>query len=250
MPTTLTGLLLFVVLLMPGFAYLVGKERSGVERKMTAFRETVSIVTASIVSESVILAIFAVIRVVRPSIGPPVGRLPEQGASYLIAHYTEFAPWGAGLLLAATVLAYIASLPSLRLLLPFQCQYPHESTASAWWKLFQQWYPDDAKHIGCILDDGSYVEGRLASFNRSGDDLPDRDLILMSPLKYRPPDSDETSDYPAGALCVSASRIVVMFVSYLNEPTSASKEAEGVGSPASVALQSIPGSGPSPHQAG
>jgi hypothetical protein len=34
MPTTLTGLLLFAVLLLPGFAYLVGKERAGTERRV------------------------------------------------------------------------------------------------------------------------------------------------------------------------------------------------------------------------
>lgn len=44
MPTTLTGLLLFVVFLLPGFAYLVGKERNGTERQTSPFRETVAVV--------------------------------------------------------------------------------------------------------------------------------------------------------------------------------------------------------------
>lgn len=56
MPTTLTGLLLFVVLLLPGFAYLVGKERNGTERRMSPFRETVAIVAASVTCELVVLA--------------------------------------------------------------------------------------------------------------------------------------------------------------------------------------------------
>jgi uncharacterized membrane protein len=57
-PTTLTGLLLFVVLLLPGFAYLVGKERHGTERSLSPFRETVAVVAASITSELVVLGLF------------------------------------------------------------------------------------------------------------------------------------------------------------------------------------------------
>jgi Family of unknown function (DUF6338) len=53
MPTTLTGLLLFVVLLLPGFAYLVGKERAGTERRTSPFRETVAVVAASVATELV-----------------------------------------------------------------------------------------------------------------------------------------------------------------------------------------------------
>lgn len=248
MPTTLTGLILFVVLLMPGFAYLVGKERSGTERKMTAFRDTVSIVTASIVSEVVILVIFSIIREVAPAMGPNVGRLLQEGSPYLTAHYAEFVVWGAGLLTTATALAYVASLPSLRSRLPFQSEYPHESTASAWWKLFEQWYPNEAKHVGCMLDDGSYVEGRLASFNRAADDIPDRDLILTPPLRYSSPESDEVHYYPAGALCISASRIIVVFVSYLNTSTSSCEEVEEVvESPVLEASRPTPASDPSSH---
>lgn len=52
MPTTLTSLLLFVVLLLPGFVYLTCKERHGTERHISTFRETVTIVTASIMSSA------------------------------------------------------------------------------------------------------------------------------------------------------------------------------------------------------
>ncbi len=79
MPTTLTGLLLFVVMLLPGFAYLVGKERNGTERRLSPFRETVAIISASVASEVVILLIFAVVRTLWPSETPNVGALLGQG---------------------------------------------------------------------------------------------------------------------------------------------------------------------------
>ena len=74
MPTTLTGLLLFVVLLLPGFAYLVGKERHGTERRLSPFRETVAIVAASVTSELFVLTVFAGIRALWPSRAPDVVR--------------------------------------------------------------------------------------------------------------------------------------------------------------------------------
>jgi Family of unknown function (DUF6338) len=67
MPTTLTGLLLFVVLLLPGFAYLVGKERNGTERQTSPFRETIAIVAASTTAELAVLALFAIPRWLWPT---------------------------------------------------------------------------------------------------------------------------------------------------------------------------------------
>ena len=83
MPTTLTGLLLFVVLLLPGFAYLIGKERHGTERRLSPFRETVAIVAASVTSELIVLVVFAGIRSLLPSITPDVGALIRHGGVYL-----------------------------------------------------------------------------------------------------------------------------------------------------------------------
>ncbi len=79
MPTTLSSLLIFVVLLLPGFAYLVGKERHGTERHTSPFRETVAIVAASITSELAVLGLFAAVRTVFPSWTPDVGALIRHG---------------------------------------------------------------------------------------------------------------------------------------------------------------------------
>ena len=95
-PTTLTGLLLFVVLLLPGFAYLVGKERHGTERRLSPFRETVAIVAASVTSELFVLIVFAAIRALWPSRTPDVGALIRDAGSYLRSshvHYQNLAVW-------------------------------------------------------------------------------------------------------------------------------------------------------------
>jgi hypothetical protein len=84
--------------------------------------------------------------------------------------------------------------------------------------MFEKWYPGENPIVGCTLEDGSYIEGRQASFNVSSDDSPDRDLVLVHPLKYRAPGATETHDLPWGMACISARRIVTMLVSYPPAP--------------------------------
>jgi hypothetical protein len=228
MPTTLTGLVLFVVLLLPGFAYLVGKERHGTERQASPFRETVAIVAASVTSEIVVLGLFSIIRWQWPAGTPDVARLLRSPGAYLAGtgtaptHYAIVGLWGLGLLIMAMALAYAATVPSVRQVaskLPLVAPYPHESTVSGWWMLFEKWRDKRPVEVGCVLDDGSYVSGTLGSFNTSANDTPERDLILWAPILYRPPGADEPIAYEtASAASVTASRIVTMFVGYLKPP--------------------------------
>lgn len=222
MPTTLTSLLLFVVMLLPGFAYLVGKERHGTERRLSPFRETVAIVAASITSELVVLVVFAGVRALWPSVTPDVGALVRDGGTYLRGNgdhhgqYANVAAWGIGLLATAVVLAYLATNPKVRRRLEWLTgPYPHDSTVSAWWILFDRWAGNRKIELVAMLDDGSCVRGQFGSFNTSADDSPDRDLILQRPIFYRPAGSSEETLYETAAVCCPASRIVALFVNYV-----------------------------------
>lgn len=236
MPTTLTGLVLFVVLLLPGFAYVTGKERHTTGQRLSPFRETAAVVAASVSFELIVLVLFAVIRTLLPSHTPDVGALIRDGSGYLrghgrhVGHYGQVAIWAAGMLALAAALAYGATLPAMRKLAnKLTGPYPHQSAVSAWWLLFDSWQEDRDIRVGCVLDDGSYVEGNLGSFSIVADDQPDRDLILSKPIGYRPPGADELSPYESAAVCFSAARIVAMFVSYLEEKPVISSTAAEVG---------------------
>ncbi|MGA4900590.1 DUF6338 family protein [Streptomyces griseoincarnatus] len=210
MPTTITGLALLLVLLLPGLTYAFVRERKGSERRLTPFRETGAVVFCSVLTELAALALFAVMRGLRPDLTPDVGRLIREGSTYARIHYVELAWWAGGLLLLACVFAaLIAALIGGR---------PHSSATSAWWIMFEKWYPGENPIVGCTLEDGSYIEGQQASFNVSSDDSPDRDLVLVHPLKYRAPGATETHDLPWGMACISARRIVTMLVSYPPAP--------------------------------
>lgn len=239
MPTTLTGLLLFVVLLLPGFAYLVGKERHGTERHTLPFRETIAVVAASVTSEMVVLGLFAIIRWLRPTWTPDVGALIRNGSAYASGHYRVVAAWSFGMLVFATLFAYLATVPGVRrffkqvLVVGHWCfkhipvighrffkrtpvigTYPHDSTVSAWWLLFERWPGKRDIQVTCTLDDGWAIRGRFQSFNNSADDSPDRDLILKRPIEYRQPAETQWHDFNARYACLSARRIVTLFISY------------------------------------
>ncbi|MEV4329078.1 DUF6338 family protein [Streptomyces sp. NPDC049597] len=224
MPTTFTGLMLLVVLLLPGLTFVVVRERQGSERRPTPFRETGTVVFCSVLTELVTLALFAAARGLMPSLTPDVGRLVREGGSYARDQYVQLGWWAAGLLLFSCALAAAAAAVTGK--------RPHASIMSAWWVMFDRWYPGEDPIVGCVLEDGSYIEGRQASFNVSSDDSPDRDLVLVEPLKYRAPGATEVQHFPWGAACISARRIVTMFVSYPDPEQEAGEAATQGSAPA------------------
>ncbi len=223
MPTTLTGLLLFVVLLLPGFLYLVGKERVGTERRASPFRETIAVVAASVVAELAVVLATAVVWTRHIDFE----RLVREPGEYWRCHPALFAWWAVGLLLGAAALAYAATVPGIRRqLVPKQLRhkdkfaYPHPSSVSGWWMMFEHYYRDKQKHVGLVLDDGSFISGTRLSFNTDANDTPDRDIVLVAPIMYRPPGKDQARPYATSMACISARRIVTMFVTVKEPPGS------------------------------
>jgi Family of unknown function (DUF6338) len=93
----------------------------------------------------------------------------------------------------------------------------HQAYLSAWWLLFTA-NPDSRIHVGCLLDDGSYVAGILRSFNQASDDVQDRELMLTGPISYRVPGAPQTTELPGvGAAAVNARRLQLIMVSCLTE---------------------------------
>jgi hypothetical protein len=212
MPTTLTGLLLFVVLLLPGFAYTILKERNTPTTRRSSFRETVEIAAVSVVAGLVALLGLAGARAAWPGDTPDIASLLRDPGAYLETDHVLLAWWGIGLLALATVVSGAAGWKAGR-------RAPHVSVMSSWWRLFDEWPGDREIHVTCMLDDGSSLRGTAYSFNNASDETGDRDLILVGPIHYALP-GEEEAPYGASAACVSVSRIVTLFVTYLEpEPT-------------------------------
>ncbi|TNC26503.1 DUF6338 family protein [Amycolatopsis alkalitolerans] len=206
MPTTLVGLLVFVVLLVPGFAYTLRRERLTPGREVSAFRQTVRLAFVSVVADAVVLGLFVVVRVFAPSWTPDVQQFLRDPGRYGIDHLGAVAAWSAGLLVAATVLALLVARP--------RSPREHEDSTSGWTQLFTG-HPGARIHVGCLLDDGSYVTGRLRGYSRTAEDGRDRDLTLTGPISYRAPRETTSAVLPdVGAAAISARRLTLLTVSY------------------------------------
>jgi len=228
MPTTLVGLLLFVVVLTPGFCYLLRQEHARGARTVSPFRETVTLVVISLGCVAAIGATFGIVRILIPGHTPDVGAFVRHPADYARAQYASLAWWGLGLLTAACLLgvalasteigtktaAAIRRIPGLRRLAP-----PANPVTfnSAWWRLFHQ-HEDCLIHVGCHLDDGSFVSGWLLSYAADYDETGDRELTLSAPVFFRPAgERDGNNLEGVGAIAISARRIVSLLVSYVDD---------------------------------
>ncbi|MGY6656463.1 DUF6338 family protein [Amycolatopsis sp. TRM77291] len=210
MPTTLTGVVLFVVLLLPGVAYVAIRERNFPDQKKSPFRESATVATVSVAANVFTILVVTVLAACFPGKVPDVGRLILDGSVYFRANLPMVLWWSLGAMMFAIVssstVAFIVAHRS-----------PHPSAMSSWWILFDELKGEnDDILVNCILDDGSRVEGSVLSFSTAADETQDRDLVLTSPISYAYEKEQESQIYDgADAVCIPASRIVAMYVAYV-----------------------------------
>ncbi len=231
MPTSLVGLLLFIILLAPGFAFVVRRETRFVPRTTSVFRETAAVVLASVTANATALALFGVIRVLAPEWSPDVGRLVDGPGAYFTERYVEVATWGGGVLGLAVLLAAIAAVPPQPVITAWR-KLP-EALQPAWledlgnpivyrsaWDRLMQLRMDDYEGpvdvwVSCELQDGTYLAGPLYSLNPDVDEDADRELIIKAPVTRRGPVSNELEELDVGAVSVSARYVKYVGWSYV-----------------------------------
>jgi hypothetical protein len=239
-PSGLGELVAFIVLLWPGFAYNSVRARRRPDRQLTSLQETVSIVTASLTAVTITAVAFSVIRVIWPGATPDVRSLLFRPHPYLQAHYVSTGWWAAAFMAVAILGAMGAAEAQSTTrfararLLRWLAPPPDPSTMSAWWIAFStRDLSKEEIHVGCTLDDGSYVAGRLHSYSQQGADSPDRDLVLRHPISVRAAGGSQVQAIERAALMtVSARNIVTMTVTYVRKHPPANPPA---GNPAATA---------------
>jgi len=110
-PTTISSIFVFVAFLTPGFVYLTRTETRLPGRRYSPLRETATVLSASLITNSIVLAAFAVLRSTRPGDTPDVAAIIWEPRSYLQSHYVEVGLWSMALLAAATGLAAVLAVP-------------------------------------------------------------------------------------------------------------------------------------------
>ncbi|HMG25603.1 MAG TPA: DUF6338 family protein [Acidimicrobiia bacterium] len=212
MPSSFTGLVLFVLLLAPGFVFAAQRERRAPRRQRSAFGETVLLGLTSFLCDAAALLVFALLRAAIPDHTPDLGRLVREGRDYFDANYSYITWWALGLLALACAFGFVLGRWPPR----FATIFADDITfTSAWWDLFER-YRDAKVYVGCELADGSYLGGDLLTYNSDEDETEHRDLTLSGPITFRASDTDEPIELKdVGAVSVSARQIKFMTVTYL-----------------------------------
>jgi hypothetical protein len=195
-PSSLWGLVLFVVLLAPGLAYVIHHEQVVPARSHTAFREGLRVVFTSIVCLTITVVLAAILHGLLPTRTPDISGLIADPVSELAGNRVWYVWWAVGALGFATVLGWALAHPrfidgSDRLKGTKVGRWFTGATdldiasVSAWYTVFDSFLREVGGQdvdIGAKLDDNTYIEGRLRSFNPDPTENTDREMVLEQPL--------------------------------------------------------------------
>jgi hypothetical protein len=231
MPSTVPGLIVFVLFLTPGACYALRRAATGpTVSDPSAIRETAGLVAVSVASNGITLLVFALVyRLVAWPIDPAEALVDGDG---LARSRTLFlASWAAAFLALSCLVAvgfsaaggsgWYRRLKSSR----------HASwllgtpvdRGSAWWRTFLD--PDvdwstRAAYLGCELTDGSWLGGYIETFSPDSDEDTDRDLVLVEPISFRAAGVDEPVELDVTRVIIGAAQLRFMTVAYVPRPGS------------------------------
>jgi hypothetical protein len=227
LPSSLLGLVLFVVLLAPGFAYGLRHERMVPQRQSSPFRETLRVVFASVICLTITGLIFAGLRWLFPERTVDVGALVRDPGDFARSMHVELAWWFLALIALATALGAIAADRRLARVVqrvgrwkPARWVTASSKTdiqrTSVWNTILRLYEGRDPGpvDVGAQLDDGSYVRGWLYTHSVRTIDDENRDLVLHAPLFLTTAAGTEVK-LNTQFMVVSARRIVRLDVTHM-----------------------------------
>lgn len=195
---------------------------------MSAFRESVIVIFASLVIDLVVALLLVVLLRWFPALG--LSSNPALLDSFQVSgdEFTSILWRFITLLFIATTIGWFAgSAKAHSFAERFNLTLTASSTGSGWWVLFK---PDPPKgsviYVGVELMDGRWLEGPLANWSDDSRDLADRDLTLSAPIKVRIVGEQAMTDLAGiSAVVVSAREVRYMAVSFVQDvPSEASAE--------------------------
>jgi hypothetical protein len=194
LPTEPIAALLYICLLLPGVAFVWSYEGHRSLVKRSAFRETASVVIASVAS---IVVVFLVHYVLGFLWEPAAKTLREffldagklfRDDSQLFLGVVLF-----DLLLAILVGLFLGSRPADALRRGLQARWRKvwnrdsnviDREQSGWLEAFRARH-DERIHVGIQLKSGAWLQGILYSYTKTGDEVPERALVLSGRVHYR-----------------------------------------------------------------
>lgn len=225
MPGSVTGLLIAVVVLIPGYVHYSIRRRLVPTRQLSNSMETAGLITVAVVSNGMALAALSVISLAPPARGhtPNLAQMLSGPREYIFLDNSRLAYLAAWAVLHLLVASLISSAIAYRIgpLNSFSTRFvPAIVERSGWYQVFEIEVPEHTARIRviCELQDGSYTAGDLAWFNTQPEDTSDRDLVLAPPLALMTVEG-RTPEIPdqVERLIVSGRDIRRTYVTYLTE---------------------------------
>lgn len=224
MPTTFVGLALYTVFLFPGYVSYVQRRRLAPQRQLSPLLETISLLSVSVVANLVALCLFGVLRVLAGEHTPDLLRWMEKGGRYADERVLYLGAWSVGLLGVACLIAWswATAAASTRVGRLAKILNPVIVDASTWYHIFED-QPDAPEgeqafpYLGCTLDDGSFIAGRLTWYSTEVEETPDRELALVGPFTMRSASGKVVTE-KAPIMILSARCIQRLTVTWVNEP--------------------------------
>lgn len=216
MPTTLIGLLISVAFLTPGFLHAAQRRVLAPQGERSVLMETTSVVSISLATNSIVAAVFGLLRWQTPEHTPDVGHLLRTRSNYWIDHLPYVLSWGALLLASSCLLAVgVARFDRLRRI-SSRLLTPNLIESSAWHEIFnaeEGHYP----HAGLELANGGFLSGRVVWYSTDLEETGDCDLVLGPPLQTRTADGVATLEVQR--VIVAAREVRRIDVTYILDST-------------------------------
>lgn len=226
-PSTPVGVALLLILVAPGLAYVLRREKAVPTGPRTAFREALQVIFVSVASFTLVGLLATLLRVIAPNHTPNVRGLMRDPGPFAREHHVQLAWWAFALIATATLLAWLMADPRLihkqrhwsrRRPVGWLTGANHEeiTEVSAWWRIFEEYKPAGTGPtcVGVLKDDGSYIQGTLVSFTAGGLDYEKRELILTAPLFHMTADGAQ-NPLPAQMVLIAGRNITRLDVTHL-----------------------------------
>ena len=222
MPGSLTGLLITVAVLTPGYVHYAIRRRLVPIRRLSVTMEGAGLFVVAAVANTLMFAIFGIVGSIPPLRGhtPDIADLMSDPSGYALLDNSRLAyvtVWVGILIFGASGISAAFAYrfgPLDHLSRRFA---PVIARVSGWYQVFRIDPPEDSIiHVGCELQDGSYAAGRLVWFTTEPEDSPDRELILAPPFTAMNAEGGTLEFLEEGRVILSVREIRRMDVTYLN----------------------------------
>jgi len=214
-PSTLSAVLVFLLLVAPGIAFELLRQRARPPRGDTVFVEISRVLLAGVVISGLVVVLLAITRSISPGWLVDVRSQLIQGASYTAGNLDVIGVTVAAQLVLSLLLAVIGN----RVLTPHRGRV---ITADSSWHVILAHLAGRGLRpfLSVELKDGTLYTGYRAEYSTEVEPQK-RDLVLSPPIKVRRPAASAATALPDDwqRLWIRGDEITTIAVSYVGSPT-------------------------------